>query len=161
MGISLPGQPLGTDAAVTNVVVCDPTAQHAQGSPLYNVLAADGSVTGVFVPPSPGVTTRLSQCQMQGGATAVSMKWTRGVNNSGGRDAQVSLSGLTGVVWFTGLPASSFSNTSVLAYGSQSIDFRVLRSCREVPLSDGVAVSWDLRDADVSMSIVVPGPLGW
>ena len=153
VGFSADGMMSGPVNAKANVMICDfSNAINPIGE--YNMLGYTGS--SIVAHNTAGVSNGTAY---QSGGTSV-MTWSRMANNGDANDAQISLSGVTMIVWATGLgnkyasaPLPPMAATAVDLSGVASVSPTTSASPSPASLSATVSVSPSAASASPAPSV--------
>ena len=134
MGFSADGMMAGPADKQANILICDfnnPTV------PSVGQYAMTGYTSRDITAHSTSGTTGMLAYQT--GSSSV-MMWSRGVNNGGAQDAQISLTNATYIVWAVGT-SNAYSSMPMPLMGSTVVDLSGVASVTPSPSPSASAVS--------------------
>ena len=151
VGVSPDGSMVGTDTARANAIICDPSKGTVNQ---YNITAA--SFAGM-VPHATSGTTNMKVVQSDGQTV---MTWTRGFDNGDPKDAQISASGPTHVI-FAVATTNVFGPSPVPHMGEKSVNLAGTPTYdNTVSLMSGLTLNWNVKGSELEFQAVLSS-LAW
>jgi hypothetical protein len=146
----------GSASACANVVICSP------GSPANGAIHQIGqydivnmSYAGIVWSPS---SNAGNYSVVQAGNVTV-MRWYRGVNNGNANDAQVTVGGVTNVIWAIGA-VNAFAATPVPNMGNTPVSLLPEVYANTQVLTSGLVLNW-IFDGSLFTFQAVLSQLAW
>ena len=156
VGFSPAGMMVGTATAKANIVLCD-MSNITNPVNQYDMV---GYLSSNIVPNPTNGTTNMAAYQ-SGGQTV--MQWSRGVNNGDSLASQISLTGVSYVVWAYGT-ANAYSSSPLPAMQATAVDLSGVASVSPSPTVSPSYVAPSAQPSSVAYAnsvVLTPGLTLW